>query len=140
MTVDLFTLLPAVYRTRDIELARSQALLTPAEKTELDALIAAGPPFSIDQQIRFDELSAKAIRGPLHSLLLLIQEQLAVFGEDLDRLYDDQFIETCAPWVIPYIGDLSATSRSRASRRRSTTVDPTWRRRSRCGAARAPSW
>ena len=106
MTVDLFTLLPAVYRTRDIELARSQALLTPAEKTELDALIAAGPPFSIDQQVRFDELSAKAIRGPLHSLLLLIQEQLAVFGEDLDRLYDDQFIETCAPWVIPYIGDL----------------------------------
>ncbi|HWF08925.1 MAG TPA: hypothetical protein VG297_10710 [Bryobacteraceae bacterium] len=45
-------------------------------------------------------------RGPLESLLLLIQEQIAVMGEDLDQLYDDQFIETCAPWVIPYIGDL----------------------------------
>ena len=22
------------------------------------------------------------------------------------RLYEDQFIETCAPWVIPYIGEL----------------------------------
>jgi len=106
MTIDLFTLLPAVYRTRDIELAQSQALLTPAETAELNLLKASGPPFSIDQQLRFDELTAKAIRGPLHSLLLLIQEQLAVLAEDLDRLYDDQFIETCAPWVIPYIGDL----------------------------------
>jgi hypothetical protein len=106
MTVDLFTLLPAVYRTRDIELARSQALLTPVETAELNALKAIGPPFSIDQQIRFDELTAKTSRGPLHSLLLLIQEQLAVMAEDLDQLYDDEFIETCAPWVIPYIGDL----------------------------------
>ena len=31
---------------------------------------------------------------------------MAVFAEDLDQLYDDQFIETCAHWVIPYIGDL----------------------------------
>ena len=61
---------------------------------------------SIDQQLRLAELTAKTTRGPLHSLLLLIQEQLAVLAEDLDRLYDDQFIETCAPWVIPYIGDL----------------------------------
>ncbi len=44
--------------------------------------------------------------GPLQSLLALVEEQLAVVAEDLDQLYDDQFIETCAPWVIPYIGDL----------------------------------
>ncbi len=44
--------------------------------------------------------------GPLQSLLMLIEEQLAVVAEDLDQLYDNQFIETCAPWVIPYIGDL----------------------------------
>jgi hypothetical protein len=37
---------------------------------------------------------------------MLIQEQIAVLAEDLDQLYDDQFIETCAQWVIPYIGDL----------------------------------
>jgi hypothetical protein len=44
--------------------------------------------------------------GPLQSLLALIEEQLAVVAEDMDQLYDDQFIETCALWVIPYIGDL----------------------------------
>ncbi len=45
-------------------------------------------------------------QGPLESLLMLIEEQFAVMAEDLNQLYDDQFIETCAPWVIPYIGDL----------------------------------
>jgi hypothetical protein len=28
-----------------------------------------------------------------------------VLEEDVQRLYDDQFIETCAAWVVPYIGD-----------------------------------
>ncbi|HEY6347331.1 MAG TPA: hypothetical protein VIY49_38070 [Bryobacteraceae bacterium] len=45
-------------------------------------------------------------QGPLQSLLMLVEEQLAIVAEDLDQLYDDQFIETCASWVIPYIGDL----------------------------------
>ena len=36
----------------------------------------------------------------------MIQEQIAIVANDLDQLYDDQFIETCATWVIPYIGDL----------------------------------
>jgi len=106
MSFDLFTLLPAVYRTRDIELAQSQTLLTPQEMIELNALVALAPPLTIDQQLRLDELSAKMTRGPLQSLLLVIQEQLAIFAEDLEQLYDDQFIETCAQWVIPYIGDL----------------------------------
>ena len=37
---------------------------------------------------------------------MLVEEQIAAVADDLDQLYDDQFIETCAPWVIPYIGDL----------------------------------
>jgi hypothetical protein len=44
--------------------------------------------------------------GPLQSLLMLVDEQLALIAENLNQLYDDQFIETCANWVIPYIGDL----------------------------------
>jgi hypothetical protein len=44
--------------------------------------------------------------GPLQSLLMLVDEQLALIAENLNQLYDDQFIETCADWVIPYIGDL----------------------------------
>jgi hypothetical protein len=36
----------------------------------------------------------------------VIAEQIVALEEDLAQLYDDQFIETCAEWVIPYIGDL----------------------------------
>ncbi len=43
---------------------------------------------------------------PLKALLTVITEQIAVLEEDLSQLYDDQFIETCAEWVVPYIGDL----------------------------------
>ena len=32
--------------------------------------------------------------------------QSAVVEDNISQLYDDQFIETCAPWVIPYIADL----------------------------------
>ncbi len=106
MSFDLFNLLPAVYRIRDAQIAQSQPLLTPAEKVTLAALQALDPPLSSDQQAQLTQLTAKASRGPLQSLLMVIQEQLAILAGDLDQLYDDQFIETCAPWVIPYIGDL----------------------------------
>lgn len=43
---------------------------------------------------------------PLKALLSVIADQVAVHEEDLAQLYDDQFIETCAEWVVPYIGDL----------------------------------
>lgn len=45
-------------------------------------------------------------QGPLESLLMVIDEQVAIVADDLTQLYEDQFIETCAQWVIPYIGDL----------------------------------
>jgi hypothetical protein len=43
---------------------------------------------------------------PLKALFAVLAEQMGVLEEDLAQLYDDQFIETCAPWVVPYIGDL----------------------------------
>ena len=43
---------------------------------------------------------------PLKDVLSVIAEQVAVVEEDLAQLYDDQFIETCAEWVVPYLGDL----------------------------------
>ena len=43
---------------------------------------------------------------PLQALCAVIAEEIAVLRENLDQLYDDQFIETCAEWVAPYIGDL----------------------------------
>jgi hypothetical protein len=44
--------------------------------------------------------------GPLQALFSVIAGQSAILEDNIQQLYDDQFIETCAPWVIPYIGDL----------------------------------
>lgn len=43
---------------------------------------------------------------PLKALLAIIAEQIGVLEDNLDQLYDDLFIETCAEWVVPYIADL----------------------------------
>lgn len=43
---------------------------------------------------------------PLRALLDLISEQADILKHGIDNLWDDFFIETCADWVIPYIGDL----------------------------------
>jgi hypothetical protein len=44
--------------------------------------------------------------GPLRALFGVIGEQVDVVEEDIDRLYDNWFIETCDDWVVPYIADL----------------------------------
>jgi hypothetical protein len=63
------------------------------------------------------------IGDPLQSLYAVLEQQLGIVEDNIQQLYDDQFIETCEPWVIPYIGDLigynsiyelAATSDSRA--------------------------
>jgi hypothetical protein len=43
---------------------------------------------------------------PLQALLRVITEQVDEVKRNIDRLWDDLTIETCQPWVIPYIGDL----------------------------------
>jgi hypothetical protein len=43
---------------------------------------------------------------PLQALVTLIARELGALEENLEQLYDDQFIETCAEWVAPYIGEL----------------------------------
>ena len=47
---------------------------------------------------------------PLKALLSVIADSIQVLEEDLSQLYDDQFIETCQEWVVPYIGDLVSYS------------------------------
>lgn len=44
--------------------------------------------------------------GELRELIGLVAGQLQALEEDVQQLHDDQFIETCADWVAPYIGDL----------------------------------
>jgi len=43
---------------------------------------------------------------PLRALVALIAQEFEALEENVEQLYDDQFIETCADWVAPYIGDL----------------------------------
>ncbi len=43
---------------------------------------------------------------PLRALVAALADQFAALEENVEQLYDDQFIETCADWVVPYIGDL----------------------------------
>lgn len=64
--------------------------LLPAVYRDRDARIAA----------------ATGAAGPLRALVGLIAEQVQVLEDSLERAYDDQFIETCAEWVVPYIADL----------------------------------
>ena len=41
----------------------------------------------------------------LRALLGVIEDEMRALEGDIDGLYEDWFIETCADWVIPYIGD-----------------------------------
>jgi len=42
----------------------------------------------------------------LGGLLRLVNEHADLLRDDVERLWDDFFIETCQRWVVPYIGDL----------------------------------
>jgi hypothetical protein len=44
--------------------------------------------------------------GALEALLAVLAAEADVVDRDIERLYDDWFIETCQPWVVPYIADL----------------------------------
>ncbi len=43
---------------------------------------------------------------PLRALLEVLESQLQTIEADIEGLYNNEFIETCAEWVVPYIGDL----------------------------------
>ncbi len=50
-----------------------------------------------------------AERGyPLRQLVDVIAGQVAVLEDELERLYENQFVETAEPWALPYLGDLLA--------------------------------
>jgi len=71
--------------------------------------------------------------GPLRELLNRIGVQAAVVRRSIDGLWADQYIETCADWVIPYLGALVATSQVTGLDPRGQRLDVAntirWRRR-----------
>ena len=141
MSFNLFQLVPAVYRLRDGQIAavHATAIARRANSTLRTSRRSTGPRSTLAQQAQLDALVAKSERGPLQSLVMIIEEQLQAFAADLDQLYDDQFIETCAPWVIPYIGDLIGyQSIQGIARRPSTTPGRKWPTPSASAAAKGP--
>jgi hypothetical protein len=60
---------------------------------------------------------------PLRALLRIVAAQHDLVEGDIQGLWDDLFIETCHPWVIPYIGDLVG-NRLLFDRSRWQTRDP----------------
>ena len=48
-----------------------------------------------------------AERGdPLRALLRVMEHELEGVEADIEGLYEDLFVETCAEWAVPYLGDL----------------------------------
>jgi len=48
--------------------------------------------------------------GPLREIVNRIGTQAAILRRSIDRLWEDQSIETCDDWVIAYVADLLATN------------------------------
>src|SRR5271156_4279486 len=48
--------------------------------------------------------------GPLAEMVARIGAQAAIVRRSIDRLWEDQSIESCDDWVIAYVGDLLATN------------------------------
>ena len=107
---ELASLLPAILRIRDVAQGQfSLGVLNADDRhayAEFVALIDAGTPLTDAQQAAYQQLQQQAMAGPLVSLVAVLAEQIAALQENVEQLYDDQFIETCADWVVPYIGDL----------------------------------
>ncbi|WP_432166336.1 hypothetical protein [Streptomyces sp. bgisy031] len=70
----------------------------PASSREPDGLAALLPRWHLLRDAEEGE--------PLRALLAVIAEQLDRVRDGVEQGYEDLFVETAAPWVLPYLGDL----------------------------------
>jgi hypothetical protein len=82
----------------DLDLDRYEAFYTEKLWNLLPALYRAEDSIDFDRQ------------GPLAELVSRIGVQAAILRRSIDRMWEDQSIETCDDWVIAYLGDLLATN------------------------------
>ncbi|MDI1430186.1 hypothetical protein [Polyangium sorediatum] len=59
---------------------------------------------------RAEDSTDTSKKGPLREMVQRIGVQAAVLRRSIDRMWEDQSIETCDDWVIAYVGDLLATN------------------------------
>ncbi|MEV0780112.1 hypothetical protein [Streptomyces sp. NPDC050428] len=71
---------------------------SPAASREPDGLAALLP--------RWHLLRDSEEGEPLRALLAVVSEQLDRVRDGVAQGYEDLFVETAAPWVLPYLGDL----------------------------------
>ena len=62
-------------------------------------------------------------RGVLRGFIEVLAQQAATLRRSNDRLWDDQFIDLCSDWAVPYIGELVATRMVSALNLRGRRVD-----------------
>ena len=53
----------------------------------------------------------------LEALLAIVQQAFELLENDIAGLYDNWFVETCEPWVLPYLADLLAIPRALSAQR-----------------------
>ncbi|MFD7178503.1 hypothetical protein ACFV90_00585 [Streptomyces sp. NPDC059904] len=70
----------------------------PAANREPDGLAALLPRWHLLRDAEEGE--------PLRALLAVIAEQLDRVRDGVEQGYEDLFVETASPWVLPYLGDL----------------------------------
>jgi hypothetical protein len=61
--------------------------------------------------------------GVLRGFVEVLAQQAATLRRSNDHLWDDQFIDLCSEWAVPYIGELVATRLVSALNRRGRRVD-----------------
>ena len=72
----------------------------------------------------------------LRELLQVIQQEVDVVQANITQLYENQFVETCEPWGVPYIGELVGIKRARGVEQRNDPSERVRRRQSLCAPRR----
>lgn len=76
-----------------------------------------------DQDGRAATIDDRGGQHQLRALSELFGTQSAILRRSIDRLWDDEFIDRCDDWAVPYIGDLVATRLVSALDPRARRVD-----------------
>ena len=71
----------------------------------------------------------RAIGQPLRALMGTLEHEYQALRRNVQELYDGWFIETCAPWMVPYLGERLGVE--------SATLEPIGARRARLQVAQA---
>lgn len=70
-----------------------------------------------------DGLEENPGHGVLRAIVEVMASQAAILRRSHDRLWEDQFIEFCSEWTVPYIADLVATRLLPLENKRGRRVD-----------------